>query len=394
MAHRLVPSGPLRWLCAAALACLGAAASAQILPTTQSGAGALPDELLLNNPGRPWWYASKPAASPRPLGTRAPRQDEQDVVARARSLLASTPAKAIALLDGGDVVFLEYKAPAGPESVFFGASMGKTVTAMIAGQAVCGGRFSLDAKAKDLVPELRGKALGEATARDLLRMASGAADPASDSSIMTKEDVVAWWTGRLALVDLVAADSHAKAARGIFSDYRPGEQFSYKSTDPVTLGIMIHRASGRPMSAWFQSAIVDPMGGAFAGSYAQDPKLDGLADSGVRLRLQDWLRFAVWVKQSSKEPGCFGDHVRAAMKTQIANGSNAASRKTGKLFGGYGYYVWTDNAIAPDTAWALGYGGQRIGWDLKSDRIVVAFSNEETWMPEVYDLGKRWMSLR
>lgn len=192
----------------------------------------------------------------------------------------------------------------------------------------------------------------------------------------------------------MANDRNSKAARGVFSDYKPGEQFSYKSTDPVTLGIMIHRASGQPMSAWFQSAVLDPMGAAFPGSYAQDPKLNGLADSGVRMRLQDWLRFAVWLRKSSKEAGCFGDYVRDAMRTQIANSGTVATRKTGKLFGGYGYLAWTENEIAPDTAWALGHGGQRIGWHLKSDRIFVAFSNEETWMPEAYDLAKRWMSVR
>jgi CubicO group peptidase (beta-lactamase class C family) len=374
------------------LACGGA--MGQVMPTTQSGGASLPDDLLLRNPGRPWWLQSKPSPAPSIVGTRAPTKDEVAVVDLAKSLLASRPAKAIALLDGDKVVFLEYKAPASADSVFFGASMGKTVTSMIVGKVICSGKLTLDAKAGDVVKELHGTALGNATTRDLLRMASGAAEPLSDSSIMTKADVTEWWAGRLNLVNFVAEDRHSKAARGVFSDFKPGERFVYKSTDSVTLGAMVYRATGQPMSQWFQSSVLDPMGAAFAGNYAQDPQLNGLADSAVRMRLEDWLRFAVWVKKSSKESGCFGDYVRDAMRTQISNDGTAATRTTGKLFGGYGYQIWTENQMAPESAWASGYGGQRIGWHQKSDRMVVTFSNDESWMGDVYELGRRWMAAR
>jgi hypothetical protein len=109
------------------------------------------------------------------------------------------------------------------------------------------------------------------------------------------------------------------------------------------------------------------------------------------MRLQDWARFAWWVKQSSKESTCFGDYVRNAMRTQISNDGTSATRKSGKLFRGYGYLIWTDNEIAPESSWAAGYGGQRIGWDLKSNRMILVFGNDETWMTDVYELGKRWM---
>lgn len=375
------------------LSCGGVAVS-QVMPTTRSGAGSLPDDLLLRNPGRPWWYQSRPSASPSIVGARAPTSDEEAVVALARNLLASRPAKAIALLDGDKVVFLEYKAPAGADSVFFGASMGKTVTSMIVGKAICSSKLTLDAKAGDVVEELHGTALGNATTRDLLRMASGVAEPQSDSSIMTKADVTEWWEGRLNLVNLVAQDRHSKAARGVFSEFRPGERFVYKSTDSVTLGAMVYRATGQPMSQWFQASVLDPMGAAFPGSYAQDPQLNGLADSAVRMRLEDWLRFAIWVKKTSKEPGCFGDYVRDATRTQISNEGTQVTRKLGKLYAGYGYQIWTDNEVAPDSAWASGYGGQHIGWHRKSDRMMVTFSNEETWDRDLYELGRRWMAAR
>ena len=51
--------------------------------------------------------------------------------------------------------------------------------------------------------------------------------------------------------------------------------------------------------------------------------------------------------------------------------------------------------MAPNTAWASGWGGQRIGWntDPVNNRMVITFSNVESWMPEVYELAKDWNRL-
>ena len=110
----------------------------------------------------------------------------------------------------------------------------------------------------------------------------------------------------------------------------------------------------------------------------------------MRLRMEDWMRFAVWVKESSKKSDCFGDFVKAAMVKQIGNDRNPAARKHGRMFGGYGYLIWTENVTAPDTAWASGWGGQRIGWNYRNDRMLVVFSSRETWIPEVYELARDW----
>lgn len=368
-------------------------AVAQNLLHHTDGSGAAPDGWLLVKKGNPWWYETKPSPSPTPLRTRAPTPAEQAVVERARALLASRPAKALALLDGDAVVYAETNAPADMDSLFFGFSMGKTVTAMAVGQAICAGKLTLETRAEELVPELRGKALGKATVRDLLRMASGAADPNPDTTVWTPEQFREWGRGNLNLVDLVTEDRVAKAARGVSSDYKPGEMFSYKSTDPLLLGIMVSRSTGTPWSQWIQQQILNPMGAAKPGLYVQDRQQNGLADSGLRMRLEDWMRFAVWVKRSSREQGCFGDFVRAALSTQISNGSSPATRKMGKLFAGYGYFTWTENSIVPNTAWASGWGGQRIGWsaDPANPRMLITFSNAENWMPEVYELARDWM---
>jgi len=333
---------------------------------------------------------------PSQLQKRPPSTAEQIIIDKARTLVANRPAKAFVLMDGDSVVYSETKAPADANSVFFGFSMGKTVTSMAVGQAICAGKMKLETKASEVVPELSGKALGNATVRDLLRMASGAADPNQDSSIWTPEQFKEWGRGNLNLVNLVTEDRIAKAARGMLSDYKPGEIISYKSTDPILLGIMVSRSTGTPWSQWLQEQVLNPMGAARSGLYVQDRQNNGLADGGMRLHLDDWMRFAVWVKRSSREQSCFGDYVRAALSTQISNGTSPNTRKMGKLFAGYGYFTWTENSIAPNTAWASGWGGQRIGWntDPANNRMLITFSNIENWMPEVYEVARDWMRVK
>jgi CubicO group peptidase (beta-lactamase class C family) len=300
----------------------------------------------------------------------------------------------IALLDGDAVILADYKAPADSDSIFFSFSMGKTVTSVAVGQALCAGRLKLGTKADDVLPELKGTALGSASVKDLLMMASGAAEPFADSSIWTPEQFARWGRGDLTIVESVTQDRVTQAARGVFSPYKPGEHFSYKSTDPMVLGLMVTRATGMSYARWVQAMIFERMGAAKTGLIVQDKKQDGATDGGIRLRLEDWIRFAQWVKRSAKEDSCLGNYSRSAMSTQITNSGTPATRKFGKLFGGYGYLIWTENTIAPGTSWASGWGGQRISWNPQNDRMVVAFSNQEDWMPELYALAKEWSALK
>lgn len=245
------------------------------------GTSSVPDEWLLAKQGPRWWYPASASTKPTELGKRAPTADERAVVDRARSLLAGNPAKAVALVDNGKVVFIDYKAPANAESLFHGFSMGKTVTALSVGQAICEGKLKMGQRADELVPELVGKALGAATVRDLLRMASGANRPDADGSMFTPEQLREWNAGRLALLPVIASERVSKAESGVFSSYTPGERFSYKNQDPNVLGLMIRQATGMTFAEWTQLHVFEPMGMAHKGWGVQDQRRV-IPGSGVR----------------------------------------------------------------------------------------------------------------
>jgi CubicO group peptidase (beta-lactamase class C family) len=369
-------------------------ADAQVLPY-RNGTPYIPDTILLAERTSPWSYAIAPSPSPVALTRSVPSAGEARVIERAKELLAVHEAKAIALVDGRDVIHVEFKAPASETSLFFSASMAKTVTSMVVGQTVCAGKLRLEDRADALVPELGGKALGKATIRDLLRMSAGTAEPdnptcPSCGNIFTADDWKRWNAGTLDLVNVLTRDDVARAGTNFLVDLQPGERFVYKATDPLLLGIIVSRATGMPYARWAQRTVFNPMGTAQPGRMLQNKMQQVMSDTGVRLHIQDWIRFAWWVRQAARSDGCFGDYVRQATRTQIANGTSPKARRTGGFFGGYGYLVWTDNQLVPASYWAAGYGGQRIGWNRENDRMIVVFSNQEDWMPEVYALYRDW----
>lgn len=368
---------------------LGTVASAQV-PQLVNGHPYLPDATLLANHGLPWAYIVQPSPTPITIPRREPLPSEKSAIERANFLLANRSAKAIFLLDGINVVFAGYKSPASEKSIFTSASMGKTVTTMAVGKAICAGKMKLTDRAGDILPELDKTYLGTATVRDLLRMSSGTAKAnnpgnAFTGNIFSPDEFKEWGTGNIDLLHVIANPKVSKAEKGLLSDFRPGEAFAYKNTDPIALGIMINRVTGMSYSKWVQQEIFDPMGAAGSGWISQNRKHQALAYAGVQLRMEDWIRFAWWVKQASLQQDCFGDFVRDASRTQIATGHKGNT--------GYGYLMWTGNTDAPDTAWAVGWGGQRIGWSYKGNRMIVVFSNNEDWMADVSRLYREWKEI-
>lgn len=352
-----------------------------------NGTAVAPDEWLLSQ-GQRWHYHTNTASKPKQLIFREPKAEEKSVVEKAQQILTSSSAKSIALVDGADVVWVGYKPPANSSSHFLSFSVGKTVTAMAVGKAICDGKFSLSSVTGDLIPELKGTDLGKATVKNLLMMSSGTWRGNKDSTIVTAEQSRQLLSGELNTLELLKTSQVNSYQSGIFGSDRPGEQFQYRSTDPLTLGVIITRTTGMDFAKWVEKEVLLPAGIKTYGIIGQDKSNYGIADGNVRLTMDDWIRFAIWVKENQVAKGCFGDYVRAASTTQISNNTSF-----GKAFGGYGYLIWTDNNRLKDSYWASGWGGQRIGWNQKNDRILIAFSNVENYVDELYWLYRDWATI-
>jgi len=378
----------LNILLLSALLLLPLSASAQ-LPSV-GGNPSVPDSWLLGN-GQRWHHQTAKSNTPSQLIFRQPTPTEKPIVEKAMRIFETSSAKSMALLDGNNVVWVGYKEPSNEKSLFFSMSIGKTVASMAVGTAICAGKFSINSVTEDLVPELNGTALGKATVRDLLMMASGTWEGNPDSTIATPKQFADIDYGLISTLDVLKTSQVSSAHKNLFGSTRkPGDEFAYKSTDPLVLGVIINKTTGTTYARWVEQEVLQPAGIETAGVIGQDRSNYGNSAGNMRLTLNDWMRFAVWVKQNEITQGCFGNYIREASKTQISN----KSKRSGKLFDGYGYFIWTENARLRDSYWAVGHGGQRVAWNHKNNRILIAFSNIENYMDDLYWLYRDWAEIK
>lgn len=270
-----------------------------------------------------------------------------------------------------------------------GFSMGKTITALAVGKAICAGKLKLDSLAGDVLPDLKSTDLGAASVRDLLRMTSGTWEGNRDSTVWSREEREAVDSGRSNWLQFLATSKAGTAEKAVFGKRKPGSDFHYHSTDPLALGLMLQAATGTTYARWVEEEVLHAAGTSSPAIVGQDKSQYGQADGTVRMTFDDWVRFAVWVKESQTAPGCFGDYVREIGKVQVTDRA-----KTGRIgFLGYGYLTWIGTLPTPNSFWAVGYGGQRIGWNPSNSRMLLVFSNVENYMDEIYKLYGEWAKL-
>jgi len=366
-----------------------------------NGAPSVGDETLLNEGFKSIVYKIQKSPNPNLIEIRAPSSQELKVVEAANIILKTTAAKAIALVDGNEIVYQGFKSPANKKSIFYTASIAKTVTSMAIGQAICLNKIKITDKAQDWIDELREKPLGMATVKDLLTMSAGVVDPnnpsmKSSGNILSNQDRIEWENDRLNFINVISRDDVAGAAKGVFSNFKPGERFSYNNVNALTLGIIINKATGMNYAQWVQKNVLDPAGIADRGFISQDKFGHASADGvyGIRLTMDDWIRFAIWVRKSMNSDDCFAKYIKQASTRQINNGYSYKDRRTEADFAGYGYLIWTENPRAANTFWAIGYGGQKIGWNHENERIAVMFSNIENWDEKAITLYRDWSQIR
>ena len=107
------------------------------------------------------------------------------------------------------------------------------------------------------------------------------------------------------------------------------------------------------------------------------------------MTLQDWARFAVWIRDAYDENSCLGNYLKDAAKPKIsARGPNGPFAQ----FKNYGYFTWVDHQMVPDSFYAHGVGGQIVAWNKRNKRTMVVFSNESP-ANELAAIYKEWSKL-
>ena len=161
------------------------------------------------------------------------------------------PGLSLAVIKNGDIVLakgyglanVELQVPVKPETIFQSGSMGKQFTATAVMMLVEEGKLTLDDKITKFFPDAP-ETWRNITIRHLLTHTSGLGDYPEDFDLRrdyTEDELIQ----RIKSVPLA---------------FQPGEKWSYSNLAYVTLGVLIHKVSGKFYGDFLQERVFKPLG--------------------------------------------------------------------------------------------------------------------------------------
>jgi CubicO group peptidase (beta-lactamase class C family) len=286
---------------------------------------------------------------------------------------------AMLVMRNGKIVHESYRNNTDDRTHYISFSMAKSITSMLVGAAIADGSIrSIDQKATDFVPELKGSGYDGVKIHQLLQMRSGV-DYEERYDFGTNPSPAA----KIFLNAIVAnterfADTAAKVGR----KWVPGSHFNYSTLDTSVLGWVLERATKEPLSEYTSRVLWQPMGMESYGFWMADgPAGTGreLNGMGYNATLRDFARLG----QMMLDQGRFnGKQILPAAWVQLASTitPNAdadappvpASVTNPFARSGYGLQFWT----LDDTGayMALGLQGQFIYIHPATRTVIVKLS--------------------
>lgn len=350
---------------------LAAAAVAEVNPVRHSGGFAKQK----NN------HVFSASTTPVPLMPRETLTDaEQKIVQQAERLVEANATTALLLVDHGQIVFERYKSPADSQSPLFSQSMSKSLTALVIGNLLCQGRIaSLDDRADQYAEALAGSVQGEATIRQLLTMSSGAKDAISSGQQYEGEqlDLARQRTSSIDVIRKYGLRDTTLSGQPLPS----GKEFRYNAIDTYALAIVADALGG--FFKTFDEAVWQPAGTGLPGYWIFDKAGFAQSASGFSASGRDWARLAMYtVRQLKQGSACMQQFMKEAGSAQLKN----TLKRVGARFPAYGYQMWVGDFGGKPSYWWVGYGGQRVGIQPETEKIIVLTSYREDYMDAVYKL--------
>jgi CubicO group peptidase (beta-lactamase class C family) len=268
-----------------------------------------------------------------------------------------------------------------PETIFQTGSVGKQFTAALIMMLVEEEKLGLDDKISKYFPEAPAT-WKEITVRNLLTHTSGIPDYTGEGNAanQVKIDLRRDYTEN----ELVAEFEKAPL------DFQPGEKWSYSNSGYVTLGVLIHKITGKFYGDMLKERIFDPLGMKSTRIISEEDIVPNRA-AGYRLE-KGVLKNQKWVAPmlNTTADGALYTNVLDLEKWDAALYSEAILKRSSlaqiwtpvKLKSGatYGYgFGWDVHKV--NDHWAVEHGGSWQGFTMQisryvNDRVtVVVFTN-------------------
>ena len=242
--------------------------------------------------------------------------------------------------------------------------MAKTVVAMLFGIALAEGKIaSIDDRAEQYVPELKGHPYGETKLRHLLTMSSGV-------------KFIEEYNGRDDITELARRTLYQQGPGGVQAvlpfntRIRPaGEKFYYASAETEVLSLVVRAAVGKPLADYLSEKIWQPMGAEADASWLVDGRGYELGYMGLNVTLCDWGRLGLLLANGGAMDG---KQIIPAEWVRDATRPDAPHLRVGQAtrLNGYGYQTWLVGKS--ETVFALfGVRGQSVFVDPETKLVIV-----------------------
>ena len=232
-------------------------------------------------------------------------------------------------------------------------SVAKSFTSVLVGAAIKGGYIkSTDEPVTQYIPELAGSGYDGVTIHQLLTMTSGVkwnedyTDARSDVARMFLEPVPA------------GEDPTVHYMRKLPRASAPGSKWVYKTGETNLIGVLVMRATGKPLATYLSEKVWKPYGMERDAFWMVDPSGHEVSGCCLSVSLRDYARLGQFVLEGGK----------GVVPADWIARSTRAQADIGMPGYGYGYQWWT----YPNGRYgAQGIFGQTIRVDPKTRTVIV-----------------------
>lgn len=300
------------------------------------------------------WHDIAASNTPSPLPPGPPLKLPLDVDA----YMAGQHGSALLVLHDGKLRLERYGLGFDASGRWTSFSVAKSLTSTLMGAAIRDGFIkSLDDKVSDYIPEMKGSAYDDVSIRQLLTMTSGVkwnedyADPTSDVAQFNNHKPEA------------GVDSLVSYMRKLPRDVPAGTRWHYSTGETNLVGILINRATKKPLATYLSEKIWVPAGMEQKATWILSKSGQEISGCCVQAAPRDFARFGQFILNGATVNG---QSIVPEGWLADATKSHTSIDQPGR---GYGYQWWTYDSGAFT---ARGIFGQGIFIDPQRKLVIVS----------------------
>jgi len=289
------------------------------------------------------------------------------------AFLADTGTWAFMVIQNDTVIYERYFKGYQHDSMVTSFSIAKSFDSALIGIAIGDGYIkSVNDPITDYLPELaeRDPRFRDIQIRHLLMMASGLRFD-DDTILLAQDDNLTYAFDNLRHLALTETEVVEQ----------PGVTFLYNNYNPLLLGMILERATGKSVTAYLQEKIWDPIGMEYDGSWSLDSEESGFEkmESGINARPVDFAKFGRLYLNGGNWSGI---QVIPAEWVAVSTQDNGLIQDAPIYYG----YMWWGEKCNPDSQdfLAVGNYGQYIYISPAKNLIIVRNGEEYgvgDWVP-------------